>query len=73
MDDRVAHLNDLLRRAAKTDPEQAVFINGPTEYCADETIAKDSTYRWDGVHAYKLGANLTMMAVTNQLLAITAR
>ena len=73
MDDRVAHVNDLLRRAAAADPTHAVFISGPTEYCADPVIAKDSTYRWDGVHAYKLGANLTMMAITNQLLAIPAR
>ncbi len=69
-DARVAHVNDLLRQAAAANPGKAAFITGPTEYCADETIANDGAYRWDGVHDYKLGANLTFMAITNQLLAL---
>lgn len=70
MDDRVAHINGLLRKAAESNPGQATFVEGPSEYCEDEGIATDTSYRWDGVHAYKLGANLTLMTITKQLLAI---
>ena len=70
MDDRVAHVNDLLRKAAESNSGQATFVEGPSEYCEDEGIATDTSYRWDGVHSYKLGANLTLMTITKQLLAI---
>jgi hypothetical protein len=70
MDDRVAHINGLLRKVAESSLGQATFIEGPSEYCEDEAIAIDTSYRWDGVHSYKLGANLTLMSITKQLLAI---
>ena len=70
MDDRVAHINGLLRKVAQSNLGQATFIEGPSEYCEDEAIAIDTSYRWDGVHSYKLGANLTLMSITKQLLAI---
>lgn len=68
-DQRVAHLNDLLRQVAVANPGTTTFVKGPAEYCT-EPIASDLGYRWDGVHAFKPGANLTMTAITQQLLSI---
>lgn len=68
-DGRVAHVNDLLRRVAAANPATTTFLTGPAEYCA-EPIASDLAYRWDGVHAFKPGAKLTMEAIAGQLLAI---
>jgi peptidoglycan/LPS O-acetylase OafA/YrhL len=68
-DSRVAHLNDLLRQVAAANPGSTTFVSGPLEYCT-EPIASDLAYRWDGVHAYKPGAKLTMEAVAAQLLSI---
>ncbi|MFZ4720988.1 MAG: acyltransferase family protein, partial [Ilumatobacteraceae bacterium] len=69
MDERVAHLNDLLRRVAAANKDTTTFVTGPAQYCS-EPIASDLAYRWDGVHAYKPGAKLTMEAIAQQLLAI---
>ena len=69
-DARVAHLNELLRQVAAANPATTSFVTGPAEYCADESIAANLGYRWDGVHAYKPGAKLTLEAVAAQLLAI---
>jgi hypothetical protein len=69
MDDRVAHLNDLLRQLAATNSATTTFVTGPPQYC-QEPIASDLAYRWDGVHAYKPGAKLTFEAIANQLLSI---
>ena len=68
-DQRVAHVNDLLRQAAAANPATTVFVTGPAEYCT-EPIASDLAYRWDGVHAYKPGAKLTFEAIANSLLTI---
>jgi hypothetical protein len=70
-DDRIAHLNDLLRQAVANNPGGDVsFVPGPTEWCNDETIATDLGYRWDGVHVYKPGANLIFTTVAPTLLQI---
>ena len=69
MDDRVVHLNDLLRRVAAANKDTTTFVTGPAQYCS-EPIASDRAYRWDGVHAYKPGAKLTMEAIAQQLLSI---
>ncbi|MFM7253992.1 MAG: acyltransferase family protein [Ilumatobacteraceae bacterium] len=69
-DTRVAHVNDLLRRAAAENAGTATFVAGPAEYCADAAIATDLAYRWDGVHPFTLGANLTFTAIAPALLAI---
>jgi peptidoglycan/LPS O-acetylase OafA/YrhL len=69
MDDRVAHLNDLLRQLAATNSATTTFVTGPPQYC-QEPVASDLAYRWDGVHAYKPGAKLTFESIANQLLAI---
>lgn len=69
-DARVAHVNELLRKAAADNSDTAVFVAGPTEYCADPAIAADLAYRWDGVHPFIPGANLTFTAIAPALLAI---
>ncbi len=69
-DARVAHLNDLLRRIAATDPANISFVSGPTQWCTDPAIATDLGYRWDGVHVYKPGAKLIYETITPALLAI---
>ncbi|MFZ9630129.1 MAG: acyltransferase family protein [Ilumatobacteraceae bacterium] len=69
-DTRVAHVNELLRQAAASNAATTTFVPGPQEYCTDPTIAADLAYRWDGVHAYKPGANLTFQAIAGALLAI---
>ena len=70
MDDRVAHVNDLLRAFA--DGEDVWFVNGPTQWCDDETISSSLSYRWDGVHVYTPGANLIFETIARELLSIPA-
>lgn len=69
-DQRVAHLNDLMRQVAATDPLGVTFVPGPTEWCNDEAVSTDLGYRWDGVHVYKPGAKLIYETVADDLLAI---
>ena len=69
-DARVAHLNGLLWQIAAANPTTTTFLKGPPEYCADEAVAADPAYRWDGVHAYQRGAKLTLETVAAALLAI---
>ncbi|MEP7112527.1 MAG: acyltransferase family protein [Ilumatobacteraceae bacterium] len=69
-DARVAHLNDLLRQVAASDPTNVSFVNGPPEWCSDPAISTNLSYRWDGVHVYKPGAKLIYEAIASALLAI---
>lgn len=72
-DSRVAHVNDLLRQTAASYRSPRVeFVEGPDEWCADEAIAGDLGYRWDGVHVYEPGANLIYTAVAPDLLRLAA-
>ena len=75
-DDRVAHVNDLLREVAASygtgDDSQVQFVEGPDEWCTDEVIATDLGYRWDGVHVWRPGANLIYTAVAPDLLRVAA-
>ncbi|HYN33824.1 MAG TPA: acyltransferase family protein [Ilumatobacteraceae bacterium] len=75
-DARVAHVNDLLRETAASyqaaGEARVQFVEGPTEWCTDETIATDLGYRWDGVHVYKPGANLVYTTVAPDLLRLAA-
>ncbi len=72
-DTRTAHVNDLLRQtAAAYGSPRVEFIEGPDEWCNDETIASDLGYRWDGVHVYKPGANLIYTTVAPDLLRLAA-
>jgi peptidoglycan/LPS O-acetylase OafA/YrhL len=68
-DTRVAHVNELLRRVAAANSATTTFVTGPAEYCS-EPVASDLAYRWDGVHAFKPGAKLTMETIAGQLLSI---
>jgi peptidoglycan/LPS O-acetylase OafA/YrhL len=69
-DKRVAHLNDLMRQVASKNAATTTFITGPQQYCNDPAIASSTAYRWDGVHPYKPGANLTFEAIAKQVLSI---
>ena len=72
-DERVAHVNDLLRQtAAAYGSPRVEFLEGPDEWCADEAIATDLGYRWDGVHVYEPGANLIYTTVAPDLLRLAA-
>ena len=69
-DDRVDHLNDLWRGIASANPGTVTFVEGPDEWCNDETVATDLGYRWDGVHVYTPGANLIYTTIAPALLAL---
>ncbi|MEP7202221.1 MAG: acyltransferase family protein [Ilumatobacteraceae bacterium] len=69
-DARIAHLNDLLRQVAATDPANVSFVSGPTQWCNDPAISSDLGYRWDGVHVFKPGAKLIFEAIAPELLSI---
>ena len=69
-DDRVDHLNDLWRGIASANPGTVSFIEGPDEWCNDESVASDLGYRWDGVHVYTPGANLIYTTIAPSLLAL---
>ena len=68
-DDRVAHLNKLMRTLAGEDPRLA-FIKGPAQWCTDEKVATSTSYRYDGVHFYKPGAKLQFETITKAILAL---
>lgn len=67
-DDRVDHVNDLWRQVASANPDTVSFVDGPDEWCNDETVATDLAYRWDGVHVYTPGANLVYESIAPALL-----
>jgi peptidoglycan/LPS O-acetylase OafA/YrhL len=72
-DARVAHVNELLREtAASYESPRVEFVEGPDEWCADEAIASDLGYRWDGVHVYTPGANLIYTTIASDLLRLAA-
>jgi peptidoglycan/LPS O-acetylase OafA/YrhL len=71
-DARVAHVSQLLRWVASQYGPEVKMVEGPDEWCADEEIATDLGYRWDGVHVYKPGANLIYSTVAPDLLALAA-
>jgi peptidoglycan/LPS O-acetylase OafA/YrhL len=71
-DGRVAHLNDLLRWVASQYGPEVEVVDGPDEWCGDESVATDVGYRWDGVHVYRPGANLIFETVAPDLLRLAA-
>jgi hypothetical protein len=70
MDDRVAHVNDLLRQVASANAATTTFVEGPDAWCEDEAVATDLGYRWDGVHVYGPGATLIYDTIAPALLAL---
>ena len=75
-DARVAHVNELLRDVAASyqasGSDRVQFVEGPDDWCTDESIATDLGYRWDGVHVYRPGANLIYTAVAPDLLRLVS-
>jgi hypothetical protein len=69
-DERVAHLNDLWRDVAAANPGTVTFVEGPEEWCDDESIATDLGYRWDGVHVYGPGSKLIYESIAPTLLSM---
>lgn len=67
-DERVAHLNGLLRQVVAASPDAVQFVEGPDEWCGDPSISSNLAYRWDGVHVYTPGAALIYQAVAPALL-----
>jgi len=72
-DERVAHLNVLLRTVAD-ERDDVWFVEGPDEWCDewcdDPAISADVDYRRDGVHVYQQGANLIVSKIAMPLLQI---
>lgn len=69
-DQRVAHLNELWRWIASQNPDTVSFVDGPDEWCNDESISTDLAYRWDGVHVYTPGANLIFQTIVPELQSL---
>ena len=69
-DDRITHLNDVMRWVSSQYGPEVEVVDGPDEWCNDEQIATDLSYRWDGVHVYQPGANLIMENVADDLLRL---
>jgi hypothetical protein len=71
-DERVGHVNSLLRYVASLYGTEVRFVDGPREWCDDESIATDLGYRWDGVHVYEPGATLIYNTIAPELLELAA-
>ena len=69
-DTRVAHVNEVLRAVAAANARTTTFVEGPDEWCDDETVANDLTMRWDGVHVYQPGAALIYETIAPALVAL---
>ena len=72
-DARVAHLNELLRWVSSQYGPEVRVVDGPDEWCNNEAIATDLSYRWDGVHVYQPGANLIYTKIAPDLLSLAAK
>jgi len=72
-DARVAHVNELFRSVAAANAATTTFVEGPDDWCADESVATDAGMRWDGVHVYKPGAKLIFDTIAPALLTIAGR
>ena len=72
-DSRVAHLNELLRWVSSQYGPDVRVVDGPDEWCNDEAIATDLSYRWDGVHVYQPGANLIYTKIAPDLVSLAAK
>ncbi len=71
-DERVDHVNDVIRWVSSQYGPEVQVIEGPDEWCSDEAIATDLGYRWDGVHVYEPGADLIFESIATQLLELAA-
>ncbi len=71
-DARVAHVSGLMQQVADSYGPEVAFIEGPDEWCTNETIATDLNLRWDGVHVFQPGAKLIMESIAGDLLELAA-
>jgi hypothetical protein len=69
-DTRIAHVNQVLRAVAAANARTTRFVEGPDEWCDDETVANDLNMRWDGVHVYQPGAALIYETIAPALVAL---
>jgi peptidoglycan/LPS O-acetylase OafA/YrhL len=69
-DDRTRHVNELLTTAAASYGDEVHTLEPPTEFCTKPSVAKNTAYRWDGIHYYKKGAALYFRRVLPQLLQL---
>jgi peptidoglycan/LPS O-acetylase OafA/YrhL len=69
-DERTRHVNELLTTAAQGYGDEVHVLEPPTEFCTKPSIAKNTAYRWDGIHYYKKGAALYFRRVLPQLLQL---
>jgi hypothetical protein len=67
-DDRVRHVNRLLRTTA--DGRHVFTVRTTDAYCSDREIRRDKAKRYDGVHYLQPGAKLWFDAVIPQLLTL---
>jgi peptidoglycan/LPS O-acetylase OafA/YrhL len=71
-DQRVAHVNSLLRDVADEYGPSVVFVEGPDAWCTDPEIANDLALRWDGVHVYGQGAKMIYETTAPAILQLGA-
>jgi hypothetical protein len=67
-DDRIAHVNDLLRQVA--DGVHVFTVQPTPVFCTDRTIGDNHKYRYDGVHYLQPGSTLYFNAIIPQLLTL---
>lgn len=65
-DDRVRHVNELLRQVA--DGVHIFTVQPASAFCADPTIGDNRKYRSDGVHYLQPGAKLYFDAIIPQVV-----
>jgi peptidoglycan/LPS O-acetylase OafA/YrhL len=73
MDDRVAHVNGVIRSVSSQYGPEVRVLDGPEEWCGDESIATNLGYRWDGVHVYKPGGKLIFEKIGTELIELAGR
>ena len=67
-DDRVRHVNELLRQVA--DGVHVFTVKPASAFCADPVIGDNRRYRYDGVHYLQPGAKVYFDAIIPQLLTL---
>jgi peptidoglycan/LPS O-acetylase OafA/YrhL len=73
MDDRVGHVNGVIRWVSSQYGPEVRVLDGPEEWCTDESIATNLGYRWDGVHVYTPGGKLIFEKIGAELLELAGR
>ena len=69
-DQRVGHVNEVLRGVVAHNADTTAFVEGPHQWCDGSPESDDTAYRWDGVHVYIPGANLICTTIGPELLEL---